>query len=56
MPKYTVYFGEDLKNNNSFNNKESFEFCDNKNNKTIGDVKDFITCFNDSLCTYMLKL
>jgi len=56
MPRYTIYFGEDLKNNNSFNNKESFGFCDIKNSKTIGDVKDFITCFNDSLCICMLKL
>jgi hypothetical protein len=45
MLKYNIYFGEDLKNNS-----------DNKNNKTIGDIKDFIICFNDSLCTYMLKL
>ena len=56
MPRYTIYFGQDLKNDNSFNNKESFGFCDNKNNKTIEDVKDFITCFNDSLCICMLKL
>ena len=55
MTKYTIYFGNDFKNDNSFNNIEKLPYCDNQGNKTIEDVKDFITCFNDNICTCMLE-
>ena len=55
MTKYTIHFGLDLKNNYSFINEEKCAYYDNKGNKTIGDVKDFITCFNDNICTCMLN-
>jgi hypothetical protein len=35
---------------------ENLNYYDNKNNKKIKDLKDFITYFNDNLCSCMLKL
>ena len=41
--------------NNSFNNIKDLSYCDNNSSKKIKDIKDFITCYDDSLCPCMLK-
>ena len=56
MKKYTLVFGIDLRKRNKLESPEFFKYYDNNDNKTLGDIKDFITCFNTSLCTCMLKL
>ena len=56
MKKYFIIFGTDFKNKNELLSQVKLNYCDNENNKTIGDIKDFITCYDDSLCTCMLKL
>ena len=56
MKKYTLTFGTDLRNRNKLENTETHQYYDNNDNKTLGDLKDFITCFNNNLCTCMLKL
>ena len=56
MKKYTLIFGTDLRGRNKLDSPETYKYYDNNDSKTLGDVKDCITCFNDSLCTCMLKL
>ena len=53
MRTYKIKFGEHL--NNSFNNIKDLSYCDNNSSKKIKDIKDFITCYDDSLCPCMLK-
>ncbi len=55
MTKYSVIFGEMI-NTEKPSKLENLNYYDNKNNKTIEDLKDFITYFNDNLCSCMLKL
>ena len=56
MVKYNLIFGTDFDNKKTLDSRESLTFYDNKDNKTVADIKDFITCFNDNICTCMLKL
>ena len=56
MKKYNLIFGTDFNNKITLDSQENLPYYDNKNNKTVGDIKDFITCFNDKICTCMLKL
>ena len=56
MKKYTLIFGTDFNNHNKLDNTEIHQYYDINDDKTLGDLKDFITCFNSSLCTCMLKL
>lgn len=56
MKKYKLIFGTDFNNKITLDSQENLPYYDNKNNKTVGDIKDFITCFNDKICTCMLKL
>ena len=56
MNKYTLIFGKDLRNRNKLESPETLKYYDNNETKTLGDIKDFITCFDNSLCTCMLKL
>ena len=56
MKKYNLIFGTDFNNKNTLESKVNLIYCDSKNNKTVGDIKDFITCYDDSICTCMLKL
>ena len=55
MTKYSVIFGEII-NTEKPSKLENLNYYDNKNNKKIKDLKDFITYFNDNLCSCMLKL
>ena len=55
MTKYSVIFGEMI-NTEKPSILEKLNYYDNKNNKKIKDLKDFITYFNDNLCSCMLKL
>ena len=52
MGKFKVVFGEHL--NENFTNIQNMIYCANNNNKKIKDVKDFITCHDDKLCSCML--
>ena len=54
--KYTLIFGIDLRNRNKLDSQETYKYCDINNTKTLGDIKDFITCYDNNLCTCMLKL
>ena len=54
MTKYNIIFGECLKSN-EFNEIENLLYIDNRNDKTIKDLKNFISCYNDTLCPCMLK-
>ena len=54
--KYNITFGEDFGKRYKLDSLEIFNYYDNKKNKKIGDIKDFITCFNDNICICMLKL
>ena len=56
MKKYTLTFGTDFRKKNKLESCEIHQYYDIKDNKTLGDIKDFITCFNNSICTCMLKL
>lgn len=56
MKKYKLIFGTDFNNKITLDSQENLPYYDNKNNKTVGDIKDLITCFNDKICTCMLKL
>lgn len=56
MKKYKLIFGTDFNHKITLESQENLPYYDNKNNKTVGDIKDFITCFNDKICTCMLKL
>ena len=52
MRTYKIKFGEHL--NNNFSNIKDLSYCANSSKK-IKDIKDFITCYDDSLCPCMLK-
>lgn len=54
MPKYQIYFGE-CESHNEFKNIEKLSYIDNSKKKTIKDLKDFITCYDDKICSCMLK-
>ena len=56
MKKYKLIFGTDFNHKITLESQENLPYYDNKNTKTVGDIKDFITCFNDKICTCMLKL
>jgi len=55
MNKYKIKFGE-VFDKNPPQNIQDLYYCDNKGNKKIKNLKDFITFFDDSLCSCMLKL
>ena len=55
MKKYTLIFGTDFNNQNKLDNTEIHQYYDINDDKTLGDLKDFITCFNSSLCTCILN-
>ena len=54
MSKYTIYFGT-VNENNEFVDIEKIPYLDSKDNKQIINVKDFLTNYDDNLCTCMLK-
>ena len=54
MSKYKVFFGTHIGKTEP-SNIEELSFMDTKDNKTIKNLKNFITCYNDELCTCMLK-
>ena len=54
MTKYQIFFGECYKAN-EFNNVEKILYIDNTGKKKIKDLKDFITCYDDTICSCMLK-
>ena len=54
MTKYQIFFGERTEDN-EFNKIEKILYIDNTGNKKIKDLKDFITCYNDAICSCMLK-
>ena len=56
MKKYTLIFGIYLRNRNKLDTQETFRYCDYYDTKSLGDIKDFITCYDSSLCICMLKL
>ena len=56
MAKYKIYFGTDFSNNGQINSFDDLVYYDNNGSKTVKDVKAFITCFNDDICSCMLKL
>ena len=56
MAKYNIYFGTDFSNNGQINSFDNLVYYDNNGGKTVKDVKAFITCFNDDICSCMLKL
>ena len=56
MKIYTLVFGTDLRNRNKLDSLENYKYYDYNDTKTLGDIKDFITCFNNRICTCMLKL
>ena len=53
MGKFKVVFGEHL--NENFTNIQNLMYCANNNSKKIKDIKDFITCYDDKLCSCMLR-
>ena len=56
MAKYKIYFGTDFSNNGQIDSFDNLVYYDNNGSKTVKDVKAFITCFNDEICSCMLKL
>ena len=54
MKKYNIKFGEII--DGMPKNIQDLYYCDNKGNKKVKDLKDFITCYDDNLCPCMLKL
>ena len=55
MSQYKIYFGN-VSEKRECENIEIIPYFDSKNNKKIINVKDFLTHYNDELCTCMLKL
>ena len=53
MKKFNIIFGEHL--NGNFTNIQNLSYCANNSSKKIKDVKDFLTCYDDSLCYCMLR-
>ena len=56
MIKYEIIFGTDFNNKSTLDSQINLVLFDSKDDKTLSDAKDFITCVNDTLCTCMLKL
>lgn len=56
MKTYNIIFGTDFDNRSTLKSQLNFTIRDKKNNKTVADIKDFITCIDDSICTCILKL
>lgn len=55
MNKYNIKFGEIIDEEKPKNIQDLY-YCDNRGNKKIKDLKDFITFYDDNLCSCMLKL
>jgi len=56
MTKYNIFFGKDFSNTGQIDSFDNFVYYDNNGSKTVKDIKNFITCFNDTICSCMLKL
>ena len=56
MKAYTLIFGNDLRNRDKLESLEKYKYWDINDTKTVGDLKDFINCFNNKICSCMLKL
>ena len=56
MTKYNIYFGKDFSNTGQIDSFDNLVYYDNNGSKTVKDIKNFITCFNDAICSCMLKL
>ena len=51
MTKYNIFFGQ-----GQIDSFDNFVFYDNTGGKTVKYIKDLVTCFNDTICSCMLKL
>ena len=56
MTKYSIFLGTDFSNNGKIEPFDNFVYYDNDKGKTIQDIKSFISCFKDTVCSCMLKL
>ena len=56
MTKYNIFFGKDFSNKGQIDSFDNLVYYDNNGSKTVKDIKNFITCFNDTICSCMLKL
>ena len=56
MAKYTISFGTDFSGKSQPDIIDTLYYYDNNGEKTVKDIKVFITCSNDKICTCMLKL
>ena len=56
MTKYNIFFGKDFSNTGQIDSFDNFVFYDNTGGKTVKYIKDLVTCFNDAICSCMLKL
>ena len=56
MTKYNIFFGTDFSNNGKIEPFDNFVYYDNDKGKTVQDIKSFISCFKDTVCSCMLKL
>ena len=56
MIKYTIFLGTDFSNNGKIEPFDNFVYYDNDKGKTVQDIKDFISCFKDNICSCMLNL
>ena len=56
MKRYNIIFGTDYQNKSTLDSQVNLAYCDPNDNRTVEDLKDFITCYNDSICICMLKL
>ena len=56
MTKYTISLGTDFSGKSQPDIFDTLYYYDNNGEKTVKDIKVFITCFNDKICSCMLKL
>ena len=56
MKKCNIFFGTDFSNQGKIDSFDNLVYYDNNGSKTVKDIKNFITCFNDAICSCMLKL
>ena len=56
MTKYNIFFGKDFSDTGQIDSFDNFVFYDNTGGKTVKYIKDLVTCFNDTICSCMLKL
>ena len=56
MTKYNIFFGKDFSNQGQIDSFDNFVFYDNTGGITVKYIKDLVTCFNDAICSCMLKL